>query len=322
VDTLDADGNVLASNPGSSSWSGDQLLGFSLQAYPRRERKFRIRIHDQGGKYSADFWVANPNPVTNYPTWQALPLPQTQTNGEVTVTLRSLTTVTNWWGCYCNADFKTESEDPAWKDRSHFYQWLSDATGNKGPYLLPTEAAWKLSLQLFRPDKADFPTNQIWTLPLTDVPNDLTWTNLNASNIVDGIPLWVPMMCGGGVLSISNRTQFSMRGPVAQAQYAGVSFSTSGTNTVESFGCSTPFVFLECGEIPSPTELLIRFRDAGGKLLDGEWRSRGDGVGSRESNRKYRHVYQLKDTNCTSVRIEVIVNRPKVFEFLVKPPVN
>jgi hypothetical protein len=321
VDVLDTAGNVFASSPGSSSWGGNAILGFKLESFPRREKTFRLRIPDQSGAHVAEFVINNPFPSTNYPTWTPEALPITKTNGDVQVTLSGLKVVTNWWGKYCNADYKVESSDSSWTTRESTYQWFTDATGNKGPYLSPKESALKFHMQFYRPNGAEFPTNLIWTLPQLSVPNAVCLTNLHASNTVDGIPIWVPIFCGGGVLAVSNGVYYSVRGPVSQAVTVGTSWSSDGSNTVETFGCVHPFAVVETGNLPQSTVITVRFRNSEGHLLSSQNKTGSFGVPVNPEGRTQRQCLELMDTNVDTVSLEIVVNRPKEFEFIVKPPV-
>lgn len=320
VETVDAAGNVFVGNPGSGSVDGNRLIDFNLESFPRREKSFRLRIHDQRNTHVAEFVIRNPFSSTNFPSWTPESLPITKTNGDVQLTLSGLTVVSNGWGNYCNVDYKVESPDSSWTSREHIYQWFTDATGNKGAYLSPNESAWKFHMQVYRPNGGEFPTNLAWTLPLLTVPNDLCVSNLQASNTVDGISIWVPAFCGGGILNISNRIHYSMTGPVGVAANLGASWSGNGSNMLERFGRAHPFVVVETGNLPGATELVIHFRDSDGHLLSSKTKQGSFGIPTNPEGRTQRRCLELTDTNVEAVSVEIVVNRAKEFEFLVKPP--
>lgn len=319
VEVVDAAGNVFKEVPAFTSGSG--LIGFSLHAFPRREKSFRLRLHGDHNSEVAEFVIPNPFPSTNYPTWTPEAYPITKTNENVKATLLGIPTVDFNRGRTCNPDYQIESEDPTWTTREHINQWFTDATGNKGQYLSPTESAWKFHLQVFRPDNAQFPTNVTWTLPLISVPGDLSISNLQASNTVCGIPIWVPVFCGGGILNISNYFGYSMHGPVSRAGTFGTSWTTQSGYILEEFGSAHPFVVVETGELPESAEIIVRFRDGEGHLVLSKLMPGAMVVPGNPGKREHRYCLVMTRTNVDAAQIEVVVNRPKEFEFLVKPPV-
>src|ERR1700722_15225490 len=70
--------------------SGVFLEGFSLNAFPRRDRKFMVRIAAWGSSgmrmAKGQFVISNPDP-RSFPQWQPEPMPDAQSDGDLDVTL-------------------------------------------------------------------------------------------------------------------------------------------------------------------------------------------------------------------------------------------
>lgn len=73
---------------------GDEVVGIRLDAFPRREKKFKLRLQEwnprDGRQTVRDAFVVS-NPAHGYfPTWYPDPLPMTQSDGDLDVTLTKL----------------------------------------------------------------------------------------------------------------------------------------------------------------------------------------------------------------------------------------
>lgn len=78
------------------SLSHGNLYGYEFPAFPRRSERLELRVYRLDGfrgtsALTAELEVPNPAP-RDYPHWRAEPLPSTKRNGDLTVTLRALTT--------------------------------------------------------------------------------------------------------------------------------------------------------------------------------------------------------------------------------------
>ena len=168
----------------------DTLVGLSLDvptthyrfdveptAYPRRQKKFLLKVRSGWTNAEvASFEISNPGQGP-FPEWQPSPMPQTQTNGPVTFTLRDLSRdksdpqrITTRW--------KMETHAPAWSNAQIRAVLLYDASGNQsrsetrhapGPgsvgwsptngfiaSLSPREPAWKVRVLVERPRSEDY----------------------------------------------------------------------------------------------------------------------------------------------------------------------
>ncbi len=132
--------------PGSSNW----VTVFDVSSYPRRQPEFLLCFYTNftGGAMSATLRV--PNPMHGpFPEWRPVPLPQTITNGPVSLALESLQPAGVPGYSYIRPDWQLESSDPAWSHARVRYWTFRDATGNEGAYLSPSEPAAGNSTQRF-----------------------------------------------------------------------------------------------------------------------------------------------------------------------------
>ena len=198
----DKDGMACVGSSGMN-WSGtggrqgNEVVGVEFSAFPRREGRFYIRAQENGngGQDLSDdkFTVSNPSrgPFT---AWAAQPLPDTEEDGDFSVTLKKL--VAGAKSPYMRAD--GDEDDPINKSVQATFQaelngtnasdWqpvaveTSDATGNSASGSLnmqpqqgddsvtayqyglwPDEPAWKLRVEFSK--QANFSDSELWVVP-------------------------------------------------------------------------------------------------------------------------------------------------------------
>jgi RNA polymerase sigma factor (sigma-70 family) len=92
----------LEKSTGSHVSAGVDIQGFILEAFPRWDKEFIVRVRPYRGKFSqGQFIVSNPAPVTEVTNWIADPLPATKSDGNLEVTLAKLVagaTTPSWAG--------------------------------------------------------------------------------------------------------------------------------------------------------------------------------------------------------------------------------
>jgi len=175
--------------------NGNDLVGIEFSAFPRRQGKFLLGVQEQsnGGMEMADqkFTIRNPAPGS-FTGWAAEPLPATQEDDDLSVTLTRLV---------FGADMPYQSDqdnadDPVNKGVQAVFQvqrngktvsnWqpvsvvTTDATGNRvsgGPNtqwngdeatmtyqfgLWPDEPAWKIKFEFSQ--QSDFADNELWAV--------------------------------------------------------------------------------------------------------------------------------------------------------------
>ena len=210
---------------------GNEVVGIRLEAFPRREGKFKLRLQEwnqQNGRQTMRdaFVISNPA-KGHFPTWYPDPLPMTQSDGDLDVTLTKLVAgaktpyqrnsenpndamnkgvqvafdmqqnghpATNWHAVQVITSDATGNHISGWvnsivqgDDPMTVYQWG----------LWPDEPAWKVRFEMSR--TSGFHEDELWkveNLPLTDDKmqnfwnyNGRTRTNSFAETTINGVQL-------------------------------------------------------------------------------------------------------------------------------------
>jgi hypothetical protein len=138
-----------------------------LRSYPRRQEQFKVEIVDQSPEPLTSFFVDNPLPPSSA-VWRPEPFPQRRTNGPVVLTFLGPAATNIAPGNPLLPHWKVESSDPRWGDAAPGQMWVSDASGNWGRTLDPTETAWGLKTTLRRTGRHQFAARE--TIILTNMP--------------------------------------------------------------------------------------------------------------------------------------------------------
>ena len=205
---------VIVSGPSSyhsTVSSGPALMGQAFTAFPRRGKMVLLRIYERapaGGRaLQASFHFANPTPGPHR-EWRPQPPPARLRQGDLEITFKQL--LAGVGGGYkprvpkqgeetwARVEFDVKENGVASDVWFPDGIVLSDATGNQirqnswssgvqagvahlrwGPYLWPSEAAWKIRVEFMRNhEKAVFSTNELivvtgLALPLADGVTEL-----------------------------------------------------------------------------------------------------------------------------------------------------
>src|SRR5581483_2699517 len=184
-----------------SAGAGKQIVGMQLDAFPRRDNKFILRFQSWGPggqRVTKDgFTISNPVHGKNFPKWTADALPNTQSDGDLSVTLNKLAIAPSPWNRgggvpkddtankNVQVDFDVQQNGHAATNWNAVSVETSDATGNdvRGwinnfrqngntpsyfyqPGLWPNESAWKVRLEFSR--EAGFNDDELLTF--TNIP--------------------------------------------------------------------------------------------------------------------------------------------------------
>lgn len=314
---------------GNQIKNGVNVEGFTLNAFPRRDRKMILRIAEwgnQGGMSLAkgEFVVANPGP-RSFPEWQPEPLPDAQSDGDLSVTL---TKCTFGGQGFMFGNMKLPPKDPARKAVSlafHAEQggvdatnWqvasvdTSDATGNHASLnswsssrdqdgnptmtyqwgLWPEEKAWKLRVEMSR--ISGFSNDELWAV--SNVPLEKgDWNELWNYNFGN------------------NR---HTNAPVAETTLHGLHLKIyPALRTDQNFGQgqkSGGFRVSVDPPLPDGYRMtLAEITDENGHKLPPSW-------GPNGNNDNY--VFQLPDIrNAKSLNLTIAVHQSRFVEFTVKP---
>ena len=179
---------------------GDEMVGFQLDAFPRRQGKFYLRIQEwsrQNGRQNMQPTIKNGFVISNpargrFPAWFPDPLPNTQEDGDLSVTLDRLEfgaktrytrnpkapndpmnkavlaafqiqqngkNATNWQPAQVETSDATGNHITGWCD-SH---WTNDEEVTLYQFgLWPDEPAWKLRFEFSR--TSGFHNDELWTV--------------------------------------------------------------------------------------------------------------------------------------------------------------
>jgi hypothetical protein len=285
-----------------------------LDAFPRRQAEFDVRLLDNNGLLVGTIRVANPfrGPFTE---WKPEQLPITRTNGPLTVTLESLSEHTNpspTYSGWISAEWKMETTDPLWRGAKPSYQQWSDATGNRGGRLSYQEGAWKLELPFRRPNPANYLETEKFTLRDLSVPEPGTFQVLTNEIERLGVKFKIRCLVGAGTLAITNGTNFGM---LARPPGSGWSTTTYEGDTIETWASLKPFFLIETSR-PDPLDDL-RFSLAGSDGRNLPLESSG-WSGSAGGGRRYQQKFDATN-GVSSVTLEGIVSYARLVEFIVSP---
>ncbi len=311
--TLDGSGFVYQRDGGYCSFgsAGPGIIyGLTLRAYPRRQKNFRFEFLDQNGVVLGTFQV--PNPVHGpFAAWQPQVLPQTKTNGPVALTLQSLHESGNDSWHSIKAKWDLLASNPSWEKATVRHTTFQDASGNDGQWLARVEPAWKMCAQVFRERPQDFAESERMTVTNLSVPVTGEFVGVDQSAVCSGVNLTIHMIGGAGTLYITNGVSRGM----STNLFAGHGITSDGKTTIETWGSLLPFVLVEAKNAQSDDDIWLRLRDKHGNEI--KFHESGGYDGTSKGGRIYKRTFNVPETK--TVSLEVIVNRPLSFEFLVNP---
>ncbi len=295
--------------PIGGSYGSSDIHYIKLEAYPRRQAKFELQFLDRDRHLLRS--VRMRNPVRGpFPNWVAERLPSTHTNGPLVVTLESLTERSNRYSVWIEPKWKLETTDPRWREAKPSRTDFEDPTGNRGRHLSFAEQAWKLTLPFRRPDSRDYSNEEKFLLSDLAVPEPGSVHILEREFVRMGVKFNVQCLVGVGTLAITNRTSYAMI-----PKRLGYSRRSDAHTTVETWGSMKPFLLIESGPPDPLDEIRFRLISSDGREIPLEssgW------YGTPEGGRKYQQKFDVTN-DISSMSLEVIVSRARLFEFMVDP---
>jgi hypothetical protein len=295
----------------SSGSGAGTIYGLIVPAIPRRQAAFKLNFHDSAGQVLATLQVANPVRGP-FPKWQPEPLPQAKTNGAVTLMLEAMKEEGNARWSMVAPRWKITASDPAWAMAKVRHATFYDATGNEGMHLSPRESAWKARALVFRERPDSFSSEERFVITNLSVPAAGNFIKVDQSAERLGVKLTAIALVGPGRIDLTNGVGLGVSADISTSS----STYSFGTNRVESWGGPRHFLLLEAQNVQPDDEILMRIVDEQGseiKLPDsGGYNGRNNGA--RMYKRNFTPPAETK-----SLSLEVIVNRPLAFEFMVNP---
>lgn len=312
----------------------DQIFAHSAFTPLRTtDGKFKLLVFNVDGKQVASFDVPDPRPfVIASPTWQPAATPAARRAGDLEVTLRRVTATTR----KARADSAvpldvvdvqaalaaTRAGQPAtgW---TRFRTKLSNEMGVESELyasrLCPGDAAWKLSVRVFRDANATFDASESWTVPEVAIPPANTTRMVNAVCALQGANVEVLALGGSG------KTQHVNLTPGFRGSW-GASGSV-GSGTAHAFRIDTdsqqPLTTVECA-LP---HLVIRVHGLtvdhwGPDLRISDERGRAVVAHGPQHHADQTQYWFLEiPPDAKSLTIRAFVHLARYAEFLVKPPV-
>jgi hypothetical protein len=312
----------------ANNWSGNSqqinegmdVRGIELNAFPRRDRKFYLRISNWGQRgrelLKGRFVISNPA-RGSFPQWAPGPLPATQSDGDLDVTLTRLVYGVRGFNGGKSDDlmdkavraaFHTEQKGVVVTNWQPLQIETSDATGNRifnnswsatreqdeavMTYqwgLWPGEPAWKLRVEMSR--TSGFNSNETWTV--TDIP-------LQPGSQQD---IW----------NYNGRRNRKPVSPFAEATLNGIHLKILPAIRVtdQTQGGQKPGGFhLQADPEPEQMRLTLDITDDRGRRIQT--------TGSSINNGFYS--YQLADLrNAKTLSVTIALHKSRFVEFTVKP---
>jgi len=298
-----------------------------------------VEIYHADDGHVATLTVPLPGGPTSYPTWTPVPLPITRSDGDLTVTLQSLTSRLQVDSSspdrplrrHIDADLEIQQDGEPTELWSRRHVSLADALGNtSGTYdctLPPGEAAWRVRVQLFRSDEAallqgplsreddeisasdrrlvveDFP------LPDDDPATTPNSTVVGKSATINGVTVTLLGIGGPGASEYPFKT--ARRGRSSYSTGEGIRIEFRPPNATLSIdNTKWHLAFTTAGETPDHRVVLMLADQNGVRIKTGY-----------ERRTEEARVWTFEpDEWVTAVNVYLTVQRARHVEFTVAPP--
>lgn len=303
-----------------------------------------IDIYHADDGHVATLSAPLPVPATGYPAWTPDALPVTKSDGDLAVTLRSITSQLQLDSSSpgrpprhdVDVELAVEQEGELTQQWSSRHTSLADALGNtSGTYdctLPPGEAAWKVRVQLFRSEEAallqgplpsdgqstpaDPTTNSVARLVVEDVPlpdhDPATTPNSTLSGetaTINGVTVTLLGVGGPGVSEYTLKTARSGRSSYSAGDGIQTEFRPPDA-TLSIDNNKRHIAFSIAGDTPDQRVVMMLTDQNGVRLkTDHERRMEEARVMTFEA-----------DEWVTAVNVYVTVQRARNVEFTVAPP--
>jgi hypothetical protein len=293
-----------------------------LGAFPRRQARMRAEMCDRtNGRVIASFLIDNPYPVAT-DTWIPAALPASHRIGSLTVRLDGIDSATLDPKQALPVFGLTRRFSPRYSlvsDGSATSGWdamsaeLFDAAGNRGPYLDPSENAWKVRITVLPKALTRGPNDAVaaWNSPALRVPQPGTWLPLSETLTLDGRSYPVLGLGGAGRHLFTNEihsTSETMSGGGRQSSVTRI-----GTQSTTTISHSQAIL---CGlgwpDTPAGSRLLLRVRLANGQET---------AVNEFHEAGRIRY-FPLPADLIGGFSLELVLQKSETVEFLVAPPRN
>lgn len=346
------DGRLAAVNRTASWGAVSSVTWLRFEAFPRREKRFRLRVFTAQGDKIAEFTVKNPAPSLKTKKWIPATFPITMREGNLAFTLMALKISDHFFGNSSMENNQMRSFPtvvPSYEiiengQASSNWQALDmelfDATGNfvgsgwnhELPLLCPQEPVWKLRVKFFGSEKSLYASNESWTLHGLEVPGPGKFTSLKDTPVGDGVILEPLFFAGVGDYPYSGSGEGLLEGsPLKEPEKDNVvEWGKGGGRLVHG---KTPHLTLKIWALRDDERLTVRATDEQGRDFYGyEWMSWG---GSIYKNRFPGEVHYLDKTygspdvthlafdlppDVKKIDLTFCIHHCRTPEFIFKPP--
>ena len=337
--------------PGFRSMGGpsSDIGWLTFEAFPRNEKRLRLRVFNSSGNHVADFLLANPAPAKPPLNWLSQKLPLAKADGDVTFTLASVAIKTNFAAGNTNFTMTrflrpleiapafevSEGGKPSseW-DAVDFELWDSSgnfATKQSGHadslFLSPKEAAWKLVVKFCGSEHSTSATNTAFALSPVVVPAAGQYLALGTNIYLQGISISVGAIGGPG------RVFYTQNGlPLSASMEEDATNESWGSwpGNNYTFQSSHPHLAVNFGGLAEYQWLTVRaVDDQGRETYARETTQSGNLNGSgAQASHYFTKNYGMSlrflpldlAPDAKTVSLTFCLHTPRVAEFIFKPP--
>ena len=340
-------------NPRAATAAEYEVGWFAFQAFPRWQKRFRLRFYNYQHKFVGEFVVANPL-LRGPANWETEPLPITKRDGDLTFTLQrfSLHANTNGPGSGSGRLQSPPLIAPMFEVRDPgrlTTEWepvqmdLFDSLGNqpsvwpfKTPFLCPFESAWKLRVKFCGKENSGVSSNACWTVHHLKLPSPGSYAALSMTQQVQGLTLRLIGLAGAGHTSYSNDVPVRARplNGLEREDYSETSMAAGSggrMDTKHDILMPIPHVALLVSGLTEDQRISVQASDEHGRNFFAKiWEWDFPSGGFKESHGLYlafkRDSYYFLGLDlpaeATELDLTVCVHRVRTVEFVVKPPAH
>lgn len=300
-----------------------------LESFPRREPEMTLQLFGADWGKAAAFRVANPVPGM-HPEWTPLPLPQKQSDGDLTVELENVEAAVDTW-----KDNGVETRQQHMRPNFQVFQagkrtdkWraddlrVADATGNEvyayDCRLCVREQAWKLRARFWRTPEAAFTPDETWVVSNVPVQAPNKILALSGSATRKSVKLELLAIAGrgsflykDGVPSVGEQPLPPSHSDQDMSTSGSTSSGPSGRHTESNLRAGLPHVGVRVTGMPEEYHLSLLAIDDRGRRIPSELNAGMD-------SERYLGLDLPKDARTLTLRF--MVHRCRTMEYLIRPP--
>ncbi len=328
--------------------AGSTITCFGFDAFPRNERKIKLRLYGEQNKVLTEFRVSNPAPPVTAGQWAVESLPITKRDGDVSFVLTGVNLITNHFdhkrvflgfaqqvGIEPRFDF-LERDGPS-KEWQMVDMELYDCSGNvasrytQSRFLCPLEKAWKLDVKFCGSEQSPSASNAVWTIRGVKVPGQDEFASLETasgkgSDTLGGIKFKAIALAGPGEIHYSHNSPVeAIPGADTKEYNDPIMFSTGG----DSFKVRSNrrYIAFQAGMVAEDQRLTVRAVDDQGRQYYG-YDSRNATPPEPPNNINYiSHRFSGQEflvldltQDAKTVDLTFCVHNARTAEFIFKPP--